>query len=230
MFRRRLLLAFTCFLEGDTMFRKTLIAGAMALAALAAGSAHAAFNFNASGVVDQVEAPNVFDPTSYGSNVVTVNWDGLNALFGTLTIDQPYYVTYTFLGSEAGYTDSLSFTIDGQMLSNRGQAGDSVTVSNNPSMVDFVFKDEAGYSVSNADGASLTTNSPMTWGVLKGATTSVGTFDYIIGLNDSASGLKDYDDMVIGVTLTPVPEPESYALMLAGLGCMAFVGRRRKQG
>lgn len=28
---------------------------------------------------------------------------------------------------------------------------------------------------------------------------------------------------------TPVPEPETYALMLAGLGAMAFVSRRRKQ-
>jgi hypothetical protein len=30
-------------------------------------------------------------------------------------------------------------------------------------------------------------------------------------------------------SLTPIPEPETYALMLAGLGAMGFVARRRKR-
>lgn len=30
-------------------------------------------------------------------------------------------------------------------------------------------------------------------------------------------------------TVTPIPEPETYALMLAGLGALGFVARRRKQ-
>ena len=31
-------------------------------------------------------------------------------------------------------------------------------------------------------------------------------------------------------SITPIPEPETYALMLAGLGAMGFVARRRKNG
>ena len=31
------------------------------------------------------------------------------------------------------------------------------------------------------------------------------------------------------VVSTPVPEPETYAMMLAGLGALGFIGRRRKQ-
>ena len=30
--------------------------------------------------------------------------------------------------------------------------------------------------------------------------------------------------------LTPIPEPETYALFMAGLGLMGFVARRRKNG
>ena len=35
--------------------------------------------------------------------------------------------------------------------------------------------------------------------------------------------------MVIGLSVTPVPEPETYALMLAGLGAVGFIARRRRK-
>ena len=38
-----------------------------------------------------------------------------------------------------------------------------------------------------------------------------------------------YDDLVVTpTTITPVPEPETYALFMAGLGLMGFIARRRK--
>jgi len=55
-----------------------------------------------------------------------------------------------------------------------------------------------------------------------------GTYDLIIGWNDGAKVDADYDDHVLGLTLAPVPEPGTYAMMLAGLAAMGFIARRRR--
>jgi PEP-CTERM motif/Protein of unknown function (DUF642) len=47
---------------------------------------------------------------------------------------------------------------------------------------------------------------------------------------DNSANTFSVDGVVdnVAVMTTPVPEPETYALMLAGLGVMTFVARRRK--
>jgi hypothetical protein len=55
-----------------------------------------------------------------------------------------------------------------------------------------------------------------------------GEFDYVLGFNDGRKIDADYDDLVVGIKVSVVPEPETYALMLAGLGIMGFVARRRR--
>ena len=55
-----------------------------------------------------------------------------------------------------------------------------------------------------------------------------GAYDLIIGFNDGMRVDADYDDMVIGLTVAAIPEPESYALMLAGLAAVGFIARRRQ--
>jgi hypothetical protein len=44
-----------------------------------------------------------------------------------------------------------------------------------------------------------------------------------VGISDSYGGSLD------AVSLTAIPEPESYAMMLAGLGLLGFVARRRRE-
>ena len=48
-----------------------------------------------------------------------------------------------------------------------------------------------------------------------------------INNNGKLQGLSHATLIDIG-TVTPVPEPETYALMLAGIGVLGFLARRRK--
>jgi len=49
---------------------------------------------------------------------------------------------------------------------------------------------------------------------------------FLTGINDSQ---KTGDLLSQTIPMAPIPEPETYALMMAGLGAMGFVTRRRKQ-
>jgi hypothetical protein len=46
--------------------------------------------------------------------------------------------------------------------------------------------------------------------------------------NDTFSD-RDFDDMVVLASISPVPEPETFAMLLAGLGVLAAVARRQKR-
>ena len=52
-----------------------------------------------------------------------------------------------------------------------------------------------------------------------------------IGFQGAGSKLYDFYALAVhsGDVAAPIPEPETYALMLAGLGLLGIVGRRRKQ-
>lgn len=68
-------------------------------------------------------------------------------------------------------------------------------------------------------------------GVALNAGNNTITFAYTpIGyLNGSGQSIGDESWKVAGATVTAVPEPETYAMLLAGLGVMGTIARRRKQ-
>jgi hypothetical protein len=56
-----------------------------------------------------------------------------------------------------------------------------------------------------------------------------GAYDLILGFNDGLRVDSDYDDMVVGLKVAAIPEPETYALLMAGLGAVGFISRRRRK-
>jgi len=135
-----------------------------------------------------------------------------------------------------------------------GTISNTVAFSNNdiaPSFDDiFKFTLGAGNSavlggiVGNADDASITFNlqtgfNGTTWSPISPLVltpdSNTGAFSFsqtVSGLTAGATYWFRLTGVSSGgaytVTLAPVPEPESYAMLLAGLGLMGFIARRRK--
>jgi len=103
---------------------------------------------------------------------------------------------------------------------------------NSPSILEFSV---AGVSTKKIGTATTNLALAGTWeGLSKswnsGLNTSVTLS--LINRNTAAAG-NDFaiDDVFLGTTstVTPVPEPETYALMLAGLGAVGMIARRRRK-
>jgi len=142
-------------------------------------------------------------------------------------------LTATFLGFEALDTDTFTFSLGSGTLSNKGTVGDSISGIVGAGMLDFTFRDQfTGTLIGNGqnlgDFTSYAVLGSFT-GLVFTPFTLGGAYDLIIGFNDGLRVDADYDDMVIGLRVAAIPEPESYALMLAGLAAVGFIARRRQK-
>ena len=145
-------------------------------------------------------------------------------------------LTVTFLGFEALDTDTL-FRMGFGTLTNKTATPDVSSLSGivPATTFDFTFTDTfTGATVGNGGlgGGAGMFDSYVVLGTGTGAAfvpyTKGGLYDLVIGFNDALEVDGDYDDLVIGLRVTAVPEPESYALMLAGLARVGFIARRRQ--
>ena len=155
-------------------------------------------------------------------DVVIPGFSAVNGFIGSLSaVNPPGAVMYTYLGREAAATNTF-FNLGGssQTITTASAVGTTSLQSAN-GLLDFYFTSSLnGTLVYNGFAG----NSEPTFAIFNGGNSG---YDYVLGFSDSGAAHDlDYDDMVIGVTA--VPEPETYMMMLAGLGAMAFVARRRR--
>ena len=131
-------------------------------------------------------------------------------------------VTYTFLGKEGGFLNGF-FNSGGStpLILNTDVVGSSSVQAGVSGLLDFSFSTFGTTTVAN--GGALFDEEP-TFAIFDGADSG---YKWIVGYSDAGAGKdRDYDDMVIGVNAA-IPEPQTYALLLAGLAAVGFVARRR---
>jgi hypothetical protein len=200
------------------------ILSALALAACAAG-AQAQVTF-----VDGTERAAFlnYTPNGTAANLGPVVGGREDAMINTTA----GILTATFLGFEAIDTDTFTFTLSSGTLSNKGAPGASISGPVSAGPLNFTFADLfQGTTIGNGQNLGDFTSYAVL-GSFAGAAftpfTLGGAYDLILGFNDGMRVDSDYDDIVVGLKVAAIPEPETYALLLAGLGAMGFLQRRRR--
>jgi hypothetical protein len=189
------------------------------------GMAHAELSFLTSSTTARTE---IFNIAGFPNMAVGTLVD-----LGSLVTSHSGTVTFTYLGQESGYTNSLQFPASGASLFESDAVGTAISAMvNSVGAINFRFTELVSPSNSSAVNGGIW--APNTSIGMIGRNISVlgNSYDYVLGYNDSAgsASLGDWDDFVVGVNFaTQAPEPEVYGMMLAGLGILGWAGRRRKQ-
>lgn len=143
---------------------------------------------------------------------VTVNGIDLTsgtAFFGALHFD------------DGAFTDTFNF-VNGPASADTTASLITAALANGNQNIDF------SSATLNGNALTLSPNGQFEWGTGAWAGLIGPTFQLIV--MGSASGTPGSTAASYSGTLnvTPVPEPGTYALMLAGIGAIGFIAKRRK--
>ena len=218
--------------EIEMTFAKTLLATAAVLASFGAnavvtgslGGGAGPYLTLTSSAIDQKCVPN--GPADCrlenASNTVVANIAGGTVYMGDKTFaDVPKGTVTGFLAAGPTSSDPAVLTFTGMVsyvsfLWGSPDTYNTLTVTDSNNVSTNFTATGLGFPVTNGD---------QSFSTYVQFVASAGTT--IRSLSFTSGGVDAFE--TANYTITPIPEPETYALMLAGLAALGFVSKRRKQ-
>jgi hypothetical protein len=152
---------------------------------------------------------------------------------GSLLVTSSGPLSATTFSQVAGptFADSFSFSLNARAATYDSAANSFNFISFNGifGITDINTQLYNASKVAIGNEASFSHTVPGSPWVLIGSSmglTNLAAGSYTLMVNGTSSGAGGYQT---SINVTPVPEPGTYAMMLAGLGLMGFIARRRKQ-
>ncbi len=192
---------------------------------LIAGIVFATATFGSSAVMAQSTGGGTTAPT-IGTTPQVLDLTNGSGFFGD---------TLAMNNNGATFADHFTFSVNGTTSSNFDAIVSSISRTANTGL------DISGLSLYRVGGGTGTGGTGMDTLISSGTQVNKGAMD-VWSLSSSNLSAGDYYLLVSGnmvsntsasfggaVMLAPVPEPETYGMMIAGLGVLGFLARRRKQ-
>jgi len=224
--------------------KKTILASVAATAMVVGTAASAAtLNFVGSGGTDNSQVLSNFDIAGVpgladGTEIAVINGADKNSSNG-LFVDGggEISVTYTYLGSEAGFDNygaiignspTRTFQNYSDGFASESNVDDVAFGTQLAGAIDLIFQTARDNGpddqIANQGGASPASENFAIGYFMVNPSYYVLMFDDLTGSNTD----RDFDDLVIGVQVSAVPLPASSLLLLAGVGGLAAMKRRKK--
>ena len=143
---------------------------------------------------------------------------------GGLLVNSAAYVTFTFLGKEAGNSNAAIELIGGGTL-NDDTVGDTLIFTQLVAgFVNFMFQTNGAFgdSITNGGASTLAGLDMAFSSVFNGGQSVYALFGDGGGGNDN-----DYDDMLVRIDVAAIPVPAAGFLLLGALGGLAALRRRK---
>lgn len=190
---------------------------------LIAGMVFATATFGSSAVMAQTTPTT---PTMIGTTPQVLDLTNGSGFFGD---------TFAMNNNGATFADHFTFSVTGTTSMNFDAIVSSISRTADTGL------DFSGLSLYRVGGGTGTGGTAGDTLITNGSSMSTGQMDVWTLSSDNLTA-GDYYVLVSGnlvsdtsasfggaVMLAPVPEPETYGMMLAGLGVLGFLARRRKQ-